>query len=481
MLATVFQIIAVVTATLSVLSDGMHFGWTSPVGPILLSPDSPVKADESDIILLEILYMIGGIFGLPINMYLLDKIGRKRTILVGTVEGLIGWIMIASSSSIKVLLAARLIAGLAGDVAFMAAPVYVAEISDRKIRGHLEILIFIMLMMGILLMYILGPDVPIPVSSTVGACILVLQLLTFSFMPESPYWLLMKNQKEMAEKSLKIFRCSQNVEDELDQMTHTVQNELGERKNFLDLFKVRSNLKAAMIMTVLNVGQHFSGLTAISMNIHFILNDAGGNISTYTAAVLYSVMMLVGSLVACVLVDLIGRKILLCVSTSLTAVSLFTLGIYFTLKNNDVNISSFNWIPPITVLLYAFTFQSGLGSVPNVLTAELFPTNIKAAGVAYADAVFIISGILSVNVFQLLQRFGMQAPFFLFSCCCALTCLFVLLVVPETKGITLSEIQYLLKGNEIPNFSNINTIEVSAKIQPISNTLQENIGITPIQ
>ncbi|KAF5302786.1 hypothetical protein FQA39_LY01966 [Lamprigera yunnana] len=466
--ATVFQIVAVVTGTLSVLSDGMHLGWTSQVGPTLLSPDSPVKTDPSDIILLETLHLIGEIFGLPVTMYLLDKIGRKRTILVATVEGLIGWIIIASTTSFKVLLAARFLAGIAGDVAFMATPVYVAEISDRKIRGHLEIIIFIMQMIGVLLMYLLGPYVSIPVSSTIGACILLLQLLTFSFMPESPYWLLIKNQKEMAEKSLKIFRSSQNVKEELDEMVHTVQKELGEHESLLDLFKVKSNLKAAMIMTVLNAARQFSGFTAISMNLDIILNDVGGNISTYTAIVLCSVMMLIGCLVACVLVDRIGRKILLCVSTALTAVSFFTLGIYFTIKNNDRNIFWFNLIPPFAVLLGTLAFQSGLGSAPNVLTAELFPTNVKALGVAYAHAVFIFSTIISIIVFQLLQIFGLQASYFLCSCCCALTCIFVLLVVPETKGITLGEIQYLLKENE-----------ERAQIQILNDALQENIMITP--
>ncbi|KAF5302784.1 hypothetical protein FQA39_LY01964 [Lamprigera yunnana] len=470
MRGTAFQTIAVLTGTLSNLSDGMHFGWMSPMGPFLLSPDSPIKADKSDISLLETLFVLGGLFGLPITIYLMDKIGPKKTILVAAVESLIAWIIIASTSSMALLFVARFIAGISGDVNFMAVPVYVAEISDKKIRGVLGSSCIIMLMLGILIIYAVGPYTSIPVSAAIGIFILLTHFLTFPFMPDSPYFLLMTNQKDKAKESLTVFRSLKDVEIELEEIADSLKVDISESKGFLDLFSVRSNLKVTMIITVLCFAQNFSGLTAMLMNVHSILNEAGGSISSNTAAILYSVMMLVGCIFCGILIDVTGRKILLCTSTLLTTISLFILAIYFTVKNNHINVTRFSWLPVFSVLLYAFTFEIGFAFVPTLLITELYPTNIKSKGIAYALGVFEITGILSLITYQLLQKFGMQVSFFLFGSCCALTFLFSVFVVPETKGKSFSEIQHLLKEEETPNVSNNSIFEESEETR-----LDENL------
>ncbi|KAF5291216.1 hypothetical protein FQA39_LY14458 [Lamprigera yunnana] len=433
--------------TLTALSDGMQYGWTSPIGEILLSSKSPFDAKESDLMWLENIYMIGGLAGLPITVYLLDKVGRKNTMMISAVESLVAWILIASTSSMGVLYGARFLTGLAADVNFVATPVYIAEISDKNIRGRLGSIVYMMMMVGIVLIYIVGPFVSITISSLIGACVLVVQLLTFSFMPESPYYLLMRNQKEKARKSLTIFRSSLDVDEELEEIARSVEEENAQRGSLIDLFKVKSSLKAFIIMAVLNTAQHFSGISVMFMNMHLILNSAELTISINTVAIIFVTLMLIACIISGSVIDMIGRKVLLYTSSFLTAVSLLILASYFDLKDRGVDTYQYNWIPIFAVMLYAVTYKYGLGLVPIVLTAELFPTNIKAVGVTVCDAVYVIAGALSIIVFHVMQKsFGMEAPFFLFGACCILTCLFSIFVVPETKGKTLDEIQSLLKG-----------------------------------
>ncbi|KAF5302782.1 hypothetical protein FQA39_LY01962 [Lamprigera yunnana] len=468
---TISQVIAVITCTLLSISNGMNFGWTAPIGPLLLSPNSTIKTDGTDILLLETLYTLGGLCELPISFYLLDKIGRKNTVLLAAITGLIAWIMIASTSLMTMFFVARFIAGASGNLSFMALPAYIAEISDKKIRGHLLTVIYIMVMLGALLIYAVGPYISIPASAAIGASVLITQLLTFSFMPKSPYYLLMKNQKEEARKSLIIFRSVEDVEKELEEITFTVEKEMSERKGILDLFRIKSNLKAAMIITVLILTQNFSGTNVMFMNMNSILIEAGGSISANTGAILYSLMLLVGVITTGILVDVTGRKVLLCTSTILTTIFLFVLAAYFTIKGENVNVGTLGWLPIFAVLSYAFTFQSGLGPVPNLFIAELYPTNIKAIGMVYADVINALNSILALIIFHVLQKFGMQVPFYLFGCCCALSLLFSIFVVPETKGKSLREIQYLLKGREVPNVSKIDTDEENSETQLLNETL----------
>ncbi|KAF5308537.1 hypothetical protein FQR65_LT06202 [Abscondita terminalis] len=442
------QIVAVTTGSLTALSDGMQYGWSSPALSVLSSLSSPIKFEEWHMVWLENVYMLGGLIGLPLTIYLLDKFGRKNCMLIAAVENLIAWILMGTATSIELLLFGRFLAGLGADVNFIATPTYIAEISDKQIRGRLGSIIYIMMLTGILLIYSVGPFVSIAASSTIGACIIIVQLLTFSFMPRSPYYLLLKNRVEDAKKSLRLLRFPDNVDDELKEIAEIVRKENEERGRPIDLLKVKSYRKAFFIMTVLNFGQHFSGISVMLMNFHLILEDAASLISSSTVAIVFSIVMLISCITSAVLIDKAGRKFLLYTSSFLTGISLFILAAYFKIKHSNVDVANYNWVPIFSVMLYAVSFKWGLGLVPIVLTAELFPTNIKALGCALADAMYIIAGGLSIFLFHtLINTFGLEVPFFLFSVCCILVGLFSIFVIPETKGRSLDEIQQMLKGN----------------------------------
>ncbi|KAK4880497.1 hypothetical protein RN001_008643 [Aquatica leii] len=434
------QLIAVLTGSLTALSDGMQYGWSSPALSVLQSPSSPIKFEDWHMVWLENLYMLGGLFGLPLTIYLLDKFGRTAT-------------------SIELLFFARFLAGFGADVNFMATPTYIAEIADKQIRGRLGSIIYIMMLLGILLIYSVGPFVSIAASSAIGASVIIIQLMTFSFMPKSPYYLLVKNNVEGARKSLQILRPADEVEDELREIAEVIKKENEERGRPLDLFKVKSYRKAFLIMTVLNVGQHFSGISVMLMNIHMILEDAASIISVSTAAIIFSALMLISCIMSAILIDKAGRKFLLYTSSFLTGISLLILASYFAAKNANVDVSSYNWLSILSVMLYAICFKLGLGLVPIVMTAELYPTNIKALGCAVADAMYIIGGGVSIFLFYaLLETYGLEVPFFLFGFCCLFVGVFSIFVIPETKGRSLEEIQQMLKGNSITDTEKINLL-----------------------
>ncbi|KAK5645065.1 hypothetical protein RI129_006365 [Pyrocoelia pectoralis] len=441
------QILAALTGTLTALSDGMQYGWSAPIIPVLQSRSTPVHITNSDIVWIENIYLLGGLAGIPLTLYMLDKFGRKNTMLIAAVENLIAWLLVMFASTIDLVLVARFLTGLASDTNFVATPVYIAEISEKKIRGRLGSLIHIMMLIGILVIYGIGPFVSIAASSTVGVGVLVTQLLTFSFMPESPYYLLVKNKREEARKALQILRSSQDVDEELKEIAKVVEEENKVRGRPLELLTVKSNRKAFTIMTVLNFAQHYSGISVMLMNIHIILKDAVPIIPPRNAAILFSVFMLLACMVSALLIDSLGRRVLLYLSSFLTGASLLILATYFAFKYNGINVSAYNWVPIVAVMLYALTFKCGLGLIPIVMTAELYPTNVKALGCTASDAMYLIAATSSIYLFYDLQnKYGMHVPFFLFGCCCIFSGFFSVVVIPETKGKTLEEIQKLLKG-----------------------------------
>ncbi|KAB0795226.1 hypothetical protein PPYR_12065 [Photinus pyralis] len=443
----VCQVFAVITGTLTVIADGMHYGWTSPIIPLLeASPNSFVH--ESDVVWIENCLMFGGVAGLFITMCLLDKIGRKATMLTAAVENMIAWILIATSSSAEVLFVARFIAGIAADVNFVAAPVYIAEIADKKIRGRLSSLINIFGLLGLVLIYAVGPYVSVGISSVIGMGFLAVEIITFSTMPESPHYYLMRNNPEAARRSLKVFR-NVNVDGELKMLKEIVEKENENRGRPLDLLRVKSNRKAFGIMAVLNISQHFTGLSVMLMNMHIILGEAGLSVDANMTAIEFGLVMVAASIVSTFLIDLVGRKVLLSISSFCTAASLLVLGAYFSVKHKGGDTSEYSWVPVACLMIYAVTHKIGLSFVPIVVTAELFPTNIKAVGCTVADSIFVISSAITIFVFHALYRnFGMHVPFFMFAGFAVLVGLFAIFLMPETKGKTLEEIQEILRGEE---------------------------------
>lgn len=425
----------------------MQYGWTAPVLPILESDDAPVKIADSDEVWLETIYMLGGLAGLPITIYLVDKIGRKRSILVASTTSLIAWVLIGVANHVAYYYVARFMTGVAGDMAFVATPMYIAEVAEQKVRGFLAGLIYIMMLTGLLVVYSVVPFVKIWQSSIVGASFLVFQLLTFTFLPESPYYYLIKQKKEKAEASLKHFRSNCNIERELRSIALAVERQEQERGKPQDLIMVDSNRKGLIIMSVLNAAQHFSSISVILMNLHSILNEAGSIYieSTY-AAIIFAVVMLVAAVIAVAVVDKAGRKILLTTSSLLTGISLAVLATYFAIKNAGVDTSTFSWIPIASIMVYAAVFKYGLGVVPIILLGELFPTSVKAMGMTLSDTMYVSFAALSLYLYQELAVFGLEIPFFVFSASCIFTAIFCVWYVPETKGKTLEEIQYILKG-----------------------------------
>lgn len=95
-------------ATMTVMSDGIHYGWSSSAIILLQREDSPVGViDIDDEYWLETLYWVGGIAGLPITIISTMKLGRKGAILLASSQNLISWIMIAVAKDLRIIIAAR--------------------------------------------------------------------------------------------------------------------------------------------------------------------------------------------------------------------------------------------------------------------------------------------------------------------------------------------------------------------------------------
>ncbi|KAL1490667.1 hypothetical protein ABEB36_013325 [Hypothenemus hampei] len=453
------------------VSDGMTYGWTSPMIPYLTGNQTHIPVTIEDTEWLETIVLFGAATGLPFTILGVNYLGRKVCMIISAFVGSICWTILLTTHSVTLVFVARFFQGMAGDMCFVAAPMYIAEIAEPKIRGFLSATIYLMMLTGILLVYSVGAYAPYVCVPIVGMVLCLTQVVLFPLMPESPYYLIYQNKKENAKKSLVRLRGKgMDIEEEIADMEKAVERQKTEKGRLQDLFLIKSNRRGMMIMTILNGTQHFVGISVMLMNLHIILNEAGSvYLDTSVAAIIFAVFMLIAATIASMIIDKFGRKILLIISAILTGIILLIIAVYFHLKNLHYDVISISWIPAVGVMIYAATFKFGLGLVPIVVTAEVFPTTIKAIGMTFADVVYVIASIISIFIYSALyNNYGMHMPFYLFGCWSFVTVFFVYFCVPETKGKSLDEIQLMLKGggkeeagkvyNNVPIVERVDTV-----------------------
>ncbi|CAH1974786.1 unnamed protein product [Acanthoscelides obtectus] len=274
---TLTQLLAAVSGTLFAISDGMSYGWTAPIIPYFISENSHIQTTKQEAEWLETILMAGSFFSLPLTIYLVDRIGRRKSMLCAAMMSLLCWVVIAVANRMLYIFIARFLFGTASNMALVAAPMYVAEIADHKIRGFLSSIIYLMMLVGFVIVYSVAPFSPFYTVPVIGVVILLTDFCTFYFMPETPYYLVYKEQINEARQSLQFLRPGRYIEDELNDIIQAIARQKGEQGRLSDLLTVKSNRKATIIMFVLNGGQHMCAISVILMNLHLIL-EAGDSI-----------------------------------------------------------------------------------------------------------------------------------------------------------------------------------------------------------
>lgn len=182
---------------------------------------------------------------------------------------------------------------------------------------------------GILSQYAIGPYVSMLGLASFNIAIPILFVVTFSTMPESPYYFLKSGQPDHAERSLKKLRGRGYMRGELDSMTHLVNENMKDKSRWLDLLTVGGNRKGLIILYGIYFTQQFCGSTAIISYTEQIFRAAEGGLGPEESCILFGSVQLLTAAISSQLVDRLGRKPLLLVSSCGVALANIIIGAYF--------------------------------------------------------------------------------------------------------------------------------------------------------
>lgn len=379
-----------------------------------------------------------------------DKIGRKYSVLIIGIPQIISLLLTAFAKNIYVFYAARAVAGFGDAGLFTAMPSYVGEIATPKVRGTWGNCMSLSIYLGQALVNVVGGYTTVRSTALISLVFPLLFVCSFAFVPESPYYYMMKGNKEKASKALMALRRTKTVETELSQLELDVKRQMSESGTWKDLFIIKSNRKALIAGVFLRWSQQLSGISSFSVYAQYIFSNVAGNLTAVESAIIFQVSLALLNFVASFCVDKIGRRSAM--MYSLFTCSIITTGIsvflYISDVHPEVDLSSFRWVPLAGMMLYVLFYSFGIGIVPTLMLGELFSTSIKGKGLCALIVSFAIAVSILTKVFQVMVvNFGMYTPFALFSAFTFLNTFLTYYFVPETKGKTLEEIQQMLKGS----------------------------------
>ena len=352
----------------------------------------------------------------------------------------------------------RIVGGLGVGAASVIAPAYIAEVSPAHMRGRLGSLqqlaivtgIFVALLSDALLADVAGGAAEplwglhawrwMFIAEAIPALVYGIMALR---LPESPRYLVAKGQIDRASEILSTVTGTVDVEAKITEITGTINTERSE--SLRDLRGNRLGLKPIVwVGILLSVFQQFVGINVIFYYSTTLWQSVGfGEPQALTITVITSVTNIVVTIVAILLVDRVGRRIMLLVGSVGMTITLGLMALAFsfgTLENGAVTLPD-PWATVALVCANAFVvfFGATWGPLVWVLLGEMFPNSIRAGALAVAAAAQWVANFFISTTFPAFAEIGLPFAYGFYAFFALLSFFFVYFKVAETKGKELEE------------------------------------------
>nr|XP_023918123.1 sugar transporter ERD6-like 5 isoform X2 [Quercus suber] len=365
---------------------------------------------------------IGAMLGATFSGRIADLLGRRWAMGLSEISCVGGWLAIMFSEGAWSLDLGRLLIGCGVGVLSYVVPVYIAEITPKRLRGGFTTAHQFMLSVGLALTYFIGTVVNWRTLALIGTIPSLVQLVGLFFIPESPRWLAKFGEEKDYEASLRrlrgedadIFQEATEIRDYTEALQQLPQG------RFLDLFQ-RIYAHSLIVGVGIMILQQFGGANGIVFYASSIFKLAGFSTEVGTTAM--AVAQIPTSILSVLIMDKAGRKPLLMLSAVGTCLGCLITGLSFLLQ------------------VYNGSFGLGLAGIPWLIMSEIFPLNMKGSAGSLVSLVNWFSSWIVSYIFNFLMEWSSAGTFFIFAIISGLTVLFVAKLVPETKGQTLEEIQ----------------------------------------
>uniref|UniRef100_A0A0D6R4K2 Major facilitator superfamily (MFS) profile domain-containing protein n=1 Tax=Araucaria cunninghamii TaxID=56994 RepID=A0A0D6R4K2_ARACU len=402
--------------------------------------------------------LFGALIGSIISFKIADILGRRRVLFLAAMLYIIGALVSALAPDFIVLIIGRFIFGFGIGLAMHSAPLYIAETSPPQIRGRLISLKEFFIVIGMLLGYLVSSLAVDAVGGwryMYGASIplAIIMGLGMWWLPPSPRWILLcaiQGRGDMEELKIKATSILNRLRGQpvgnvasnelIEDYLRSLQDAYQDQEQKVSIWQVfqGTSLKALIIGGGLVFFQQITGQPSVLYYAAKILQSAG--LSAASSATRVSVIIgffkLLMTGTAVLIVDKVGRRPLLITGVTGMVVSLFLLAAYYKY------LGSAPVLAVIALLLYVGSYQTSFGPIGWLMISEIFPLHTRGRGISIAVLInFATNALVTFSFSPLRELLGTAFLFLIFGGIGVLALCFIIFVVPETKGLTLEEIE----------------------------------------
>lgn len=449
------QVRSVAPVLLAALAQGLTLGWGSPAVGKLRAGEGPFTPTIDEISWIVSFFSLGILAGSLGGSAVFARVGRRATLMLGPVLLSACSALLFLAPSAQPLYLARLLGGAGHGVGVSFASIYVAEVTDAVLRGRLILMVNLLIMTGPLLSYALAPHLSYgvlslgPLATASAALVLALGL---GWMRETPLYLSSKGRADEALATLRALRqgCKdEEIRTEFAAIQKTVKAQQSAGGTSLrEVLADPVARRAAVLCFVVQGSFAALGVTTVLAFTQQIFERAGTPVRPEVSAASLIAIKVVMVLVSMFLIERLGRRLQLGLGALTNSLAMLGLSCFFLARDTlGADVSAVQWLPLLCLTVFISATGVGVNAVPQVLMSELLSQRAKAVVAPVAVVVVSLTSFGLNKAFLLVGgRYGFHLPFALYALTNMAVSIFTFLVVPETKGKTLAEVQDMLRG-----------------------------------
>jgi MFS transporter, SP family, galactose:H+ symporter len=392
--------------------------------------------------------MFGAAIGAAIAGWLSVRLGRKRSLILSAALFTAGSLLCGGAWSPDTLIAARFVLGLAIGIAAFTAPLYLAEVASEDVRGAMISIYQLMITIGIFIAFLSDTAFSysgnwrwmLGIIAIPGALFLVGLLM----LPDSPRWLIMRQRKDEAIGVLQRLRGDPAV---VAREAADIEEQLARPQQGWRLFLENKNFRRSVALGIaLQLVQQFTGMNVVMYYAPRIFRDMGYDTAMqmwFTAAV--GLTNVLATFIAIGLVDRWGRRPILYAGFTVMAAG---LGVVGTMMHLGITGHIEQAFTVAMLLVFIVGFAMSAGPLIWVLCSEVQPLKGRDFGIGCSTFTnWIANMVVGATFLSLLNGIGHASTFWLYATLNLLFLVFTYFFVPETKGVTLEQIERnLMRG-----------------------------------